>query len=195
MRSVSRKRDRRPYGNAPAGYAESNFPAVQGHGIAQSADRSGRKRRRQSSAGTAQNALWGAWITVPYVWERIYCKVRQTAILPGLCSGGGAGGRQRSIETMEQGEWVLRKATAFPKKRGENLRNMRKTCTSWNAVYHMFRGMRQAAPSSLGAKCPYPQRETQNRTDNISVGQASKGKGERVTLAVGFMLGALGQMR
>lgn len=129
------------------------------------------------------------------MWERIYCKVRQTAILPGLCSGGGAGGRQRSIETMEQGEWVLRKATAFPKKRGENLRNMRKTCTSWNAVYHMFRGMRQAAPSSLGAKCPYPQRETQNRTDNISVGQASKGKGERVTLAVGFMLGALGQMR
>lgn len=127
--------------------------------------------------------------------ERIYCKVRQTAILPGLCSGGGAGGRQRSIETMEQGEWVLRKATAFPKKRGENLRNMRKTRTSWNAVYHMFRGMRQAAPSSLGAKCPYPQREAQNRTDNISVGQASKGKGERVTLAIGFMLGALGQMR
>ena len=31
------------------------------------------------------------------MWERIYCKVRQTAILPGLCSGGGAGGRQRSI--------------------------------------------------------------------------------------------------
>lgn len=128
------------------------------------------------------------------MWERIYCKVRQTAILPGLCSGGGARGRQRSIETMEQGEWVLRKATAFPKKRGENLRNMRKTCTSWNAVYHMFRGMRQAAPSSLGAKCPYPQREAQIRTDNISVGQASKGKGERVTLAIGFMLGALGQM-
>ena len=121
MRSVSRKRDRRPYGNAPAGYAESNFPAVQGHGIAQSADRSGRKRRRQSSAGTAQNVLWGAWITVPYVWKEYIVKSGRQRYCPD-CAAEAV----REVDREASKQW--NKENGFYEKRRLSPRNGVKIC-------------------------------------------------------------------